>query len=77
MTFRRVPDYERPDDSDQDNVYEVEIRPYDGRYYGSHEVMVMVEDVNEITGPATLEPVGKLRRCPGNLQGHRPGRPHS
>ena len=55
MTFRRVPDYERPDDSNRDNVYEVEIRPYDGRYYGSHEVMVTVEDVNEITGPATLD----------------------
>ena len=55
MTFRRVPDYERPDDGNQDNVYEVEIRPYDGRYYGSHDVTVMVGDVNEITGPATLD----------------------
>ena len=55
MTFRRVPDYERPDDSDQNNVYEVEIRPYDGRYYGSHDVTVTVGDVNEITGPATLD----------------------
>ena len=53
MTFRSVPDYERPADSDRDNVYEVEVRPYDGRYYGSHPVTVTVEDVPEITGPAT------------------------
>ncbi len=53
MTFRSVPDYERPVDSDRDNVYEVEVRPYDGRYYGSHNVVVTVEDVNEITGLAT------------------------
>ena len=54
MTFRSAPDYERPADSNRDNVYEVEVRPYDGRYYGSHEVMVMVEDVDEITGPASV-----------------------
>ena len=54
LTFRNVPDYERPDDGDRDNVYEVEVRPYDGRYYGSHDVTVTVEDVTEITGPATL-----------------------
>ena len=54
MTFRSTPDYERPADSDLNNVYEVEVRPYDGRYYGSHDVTVTVEDVNEITGPATL-----------------------
>ena len=54
MTFRTAPDYERPADSNRDNVYEVEVRPYDGRYYGSHQVMVMVEDVDEITGPASV-----------------------
>jgi len=54
MTFRRSPDFERPDDSDRDNVYEVDVRPYDGRYYGSHPVTVTVGDVAEITGAATL-----------------------
>ena len=47
MTFRNVPDYERPADSNRDNVYEVTVRPYDGRYYGSHEVIVTVTPVNE------------------------------
>ena len=35
MTFRTPPDYEQPADSDRNNIYEVEVRPYDGRYYGS------------------------------------------
>ena len=56
MTFRNVPDYERPDDGNRDNMYEVEVRPYDGRYYGSHDVTVIVEDVSEITGSTTLNP---------------------
>ena len=55
LTFRNVPDYDRPDDADRNNVYEVEIRPYDGRYYGSHDVKVTVEDVNEVAGPSTLD----------------------
>ena len=54
MTFRRVPDHERPDDADGDNIYEVEVRPYDGRYYGPHAVTVTVSDVTEITGNATI-----------------------
>ena len=54
MTFRSPPDYERPDDADRNNIYEVEVRPYDGRYYGSHNVTVTVEDVTEIIGPASI-----------------------
>ena len=47
MTFRSIPDYERPADSDRNNIYEVEVRPYDGRYYGSHDVTVTVTPLNE------------------------------
>ena len=54
LTFRNVPDHERPDDANRDNVYEVEVRPYDGRYYGSHNVTVTVEDVTELIGPASI-----------------------
>ena len=54
ITFRNTPDHERPDDADRDNVYEVEVRPYDGQYYGSHAITVTVEDVTEITGPSSL-----------------------
>ena len=54
MTFRRTPDFERPDDSNRDNIYEVEIRPYDGRYYGSHQVTVTVENITEITGNTAI-----------------------
>ena len=47
LTFRHLPDYERPADSTKDNIYELQVRPYDGRYYGSFDVTVTVNDVNE------------------------------
>ena len=47
LYFRNLPDYERPADSNRDNIYELEVRPYDGRYYGSFDVTVTVADVNE------------------------------
>ena len=47
LYFRSVPDYERPADSDRDNVYEVTIQPSDGRNNGSYPVIVTVTDVNE------------------------------
>ena len=47
LTFRNTPDYERPADSNRDNIYELQVRPYDGRYYGSFDVTVTVNDVNE------------------------------
>ena len=47
LTFRSLPDFERPADSNRDNIYEVEIRPYDGRNYGSYDVTVTVTPVNE------------------------------
>ena len=42
-------DYERPADSNRDNVYEVTIRASDGRYTSTLEEiqMVTVTDVNE------------------------------
>ena len=57
LTFRKVPDYERPADSGRDNMYEVTVRASDGRYYGYFEVTVTVEDVNEpplVTGTETF-----------------------
>ena len=54
LTFRTLPDHERPADSNRDNVYEFTVRAHDGRNYGHFDVTVMVEDVNEITGSATL-----------------------
>ena len=52
LTFRTLPDHERPADSNRDNVYEFTVRAHDGRNYGNFDVAVTVEDVNEITGPA-------------------------
>ena len=47
LTFRNTPDFERPVDSNRDNIYQLQVRPYDGRYYGSFDVTVTVTDVNE------------------------------
>ena len=55
LTFRNVPDYERPADSNRDNIYTFSVRAYDGRYYGYHEVTVAVDDLDEITGSSTLD----------------------
>ena len=47
LSFRNVPDFERPADSGRDNVYDFSVRASDGRNYGYLEVTVTVEDVNE------------------------------
>ena len=47
LSFRKVPDYERPADSDKDNVYSLSVRASDGRNYGYLAVTVTVDDVNE------------------------------
>ena len=83
LTFRNVPDYERPADSGRDNVYNLTVRASDGRNYGYLEVTVTVQDVNEpATGGdghrARLRPsraTGRTARPPVatiHLQGHRP-----
>ena len=41
------PDHERPADSNRDNVYELTVSASDGRYYGTLEVEITVEAVNE------------------------------
>ena len=49
LRFRSSPDFERPADSNRDNVYEVTIRASDGRSYGMLEepLSVTVTEVNE------------------------------
>ena len=54
LTFRNVPDYDKPADSNRDNVYEVQIRPSDGRHYGAFDVTVSVSDVNEAPTITTI-----------------------
>ena len=47
LSFRNVPNYEKPADSNKDNEYEVTVRASDGRYYGTLDVVVTVTEVNE------------------------------
>ena len=55
LTFRTLPDHERPADANRDNEYEVTVRAHDGRSYGTFDVIVTVLDVSEITGPTSLD----------------------
>ena len=54
LTFRNVPDYERPADSNRDNTYVFTVQVSDGRVYGSFDETVTVTDVNE---PPTITTV--------------------
>ena len=57
LSFRNVPDHERPADSGSDNVYNLSVRASDGRNYGYLEVTVTVLPVNEppaVTGTDTF-----------------------
>ena len=47
LTFRNVPDHERPADSNRDNEYVFSVRASDGRNYGYLEVTVTVGAVDE------------------------------
>ena len=47
LSFRKTPDYERPEDSNKDNEYVVTVRASDGKNYGALDVVVTVTDQNE------------------------------
>ena len=56
LSFRNVPDHERPADSNRDNVYNFSVRASDGSLYGYLSVIVTVDDVNE---PPTITTTSK------------------
>ena len=77
LTFRTPPDYERPADSNRDNEYEVTVRAYDGRSYGTYDVTVTVLAVNEgpeITGRDAFTPIHR-RGCVRGLLKKQKGAP--
>ena len=57
MQFRQTPDYERPTDSNHDNIYRFTVRASDGSLTDTKDVTVPVGNINEaptIRGDATL-----------------------
>ena len=66
LRFRYSPDYERPADSNRDNVYEVTVRAYDGRYYGTFEETITVTSVNEAPTITTTSSSATGLRQPEN-----------
>ena len=77
LTFRNTPDYDRPADSNRDNVYEFTVRAHDSRAYGNLNVTVTVTPINEgapvVTGRTSHTVRGKHRIRHLHLPGHRPG----
>ena len=55
LTFARAPDFENPADGNEDNTYMVTVKSADGTYTDTHEVAVMVTDVDDmVTGDPLL-----------------------
>ena len=57
LTFSSSPDYEKPRDANEDNVYEVTVTALDGDPVATLDVEVSVTNVNDapsVTGPATV-----------------------
>ena len=50
LKFKKKPDYEKPTDADEDNVYEVTVQASDGRKTGMLKVMVTVTNADEDPG---------------------------
>ena len=54
LTFDSPPDYENPEDSNNDNVYKVTVRASDGSLSTDRDVTVTVTDVNELSPPTNV-----------------------
>ena len=48
LRFRSAPDYENPTDMNEDNTYEVTLKATDGTNMATHDVTVMVTNVDEL-----------------------------
>ena len=47
LSFRCLPAFERPADSDRNNEYQFTVRASDGQVYGTFDITVTVDDLNE------------------------------
>ena len=57
LKFRNLPNFEAPADANRDNRYMVTIKATDGTYMDTHNVMVMVTDVDEAMEPDPEDPL--------------------
>ena len=48
LTFNAMPDYETPADATMNNVYVVRVNANDGTYSATHDLTVIVTDVDEV-----------------------------
>ena len=66
MSFRSIPDHERPADSNRDNEYLFTVQATDDRYYDTYDVMVTVTPVNEPPAITTSSTSATVMRHPEN-----------
>ena len=57
LKFKKKPNYEKPTDANEDNVYEVTVQASDGRKTGMMKVMVTVTNANGRVGVVTLDKI--------------------
>ena len=57
LTFRSAPDYDNPRDMNGDNVYMVTIMADDGTYMDTHDVVVIVTEMDDMVGPDPADPL--------------------
>ena len=57
LRFKKKPNYEKPTDANEDNVYEVTVQASDGRKTGMMKVMVTVTNANGRVGVVTLDKI--------------------
>ena len=76
LTFNNVPNYEMPADADGDNTYLVTVMADDGSNMATHDVMVMVTNMEEM-GTVTLSPMAPSVDTEITADPDRPGRRHN
>ncbi len=67
LSFRAKPDYEKPTDSNRDNVYEVTVRASDGTMHADRTVKVTVRDDNEAPDISGRDSVNFAENGTGNV----------
>ena len=63
LTFLRAPDSENPADGNRDNTYMVTVKADDDTYMDTHEVTVMVTDVEDDTGSGSAPTVEQIEQA--------------
>ncbi|MEZ5451821.1 MAG: cadherin repeat domain-containing protein [Thiothrix sp.] len=59
LSFIHAPDYENPQDTGQNNVYEIQVRVSDGSLFDTQILNIQILDVVENSAPRIISDGGK------------------